>query len=121
MAKILIADDDSDTRKVLRRFLRSLALETIEAEDGAEALEVARMSRPDIVLLDIYMPEKDGIEVLKELAPAMPQAGFIMITGNADEVLARKCLEYGAIDYVAKPINLEALGEIIKARLLLGK
>ena len=118
---MLIADDDSDTRKVLRRFLRSLALETLEAEDGVEALELARASRPDIVLLDIFMPEKDGVEVLKELAPVMPEAGFIMITGNEDEVLACKCLEYGAIDYISKPINLEALGGIIKARLLLRK
>jgi len=55
-----------------------------------EALELARARRPDIVLLDIYMPGKNGVEVLKELAPEMPKTGFIMITGNEDEEVARR-------------------------------
>ncbi len=116
---ILVADDDQETRNILRRFLSSLSYEIIEAGDGAEALELARARRPDIVLLDISMPEKDGIEVLKELAPEMTGTGFMMITGNADEVLARRCLDFGAFDYISKPINLEALSGIIGARMLL--
>ena len=116
---ILIADDDPGTRAVLRRFLSSLAYEILEAKDGAEALEVARARRPDIILLDIYMPKKDGIAALKALAPEMPETGFMMITGNEDEQVARECLELGAFDYVSKPINLATLGEIIKARRLL--
>ena len=116
---ILIADDDQETRNLLRRFLSSLDYEIVEAKDGGGALAVARARRPDIVLLDISMPEKDGIEVLKELAPEMPRTGFMMITGNEDEDLARRCLDFGAFDYVSKPLNLESLGGIIKARMLL--
>lgn len=118
-ALVLIADDDPEIRNVLRRFLASLAFETLEARDGAETLELARLRRPDIILLDILMPGKDGVEVLKELAPELPGTGFVMITGNEDEDVARQCLEFGAFDYVSKPIILDVLGEIIKARLLL--
>ncbi len=116
---ILIADDDAETRAILRRFLAALSYEILEAADGAEALELSRSRRPDIVLLDIAMPEKDGIQVLKELISEMPRTGFMMITGNDDEELAHQCLEIGAFDYIPKPINVEALGEIIKARMLL--
>lgn len=116
---MLIADDDQETRTVLRRYFSSQSFEILEARDGLEALELARASRPDIVLLDISMPKKDGIEVLKELAPELPGTGFMMITGNEDEGLARSCLDFGAFDYVAKPLNLESLGGIVKARMLL--
>lgn len=116
---MLVADDDPETRKVLRRYFSSQAYEVLEAGDGAEALELARARRPDIVLLDISMPKKDGIEVLKELAPEMPGTGFMMITGNEDEDLACSCLDFGAFDYVSKPLNLESLGGIVKARMLL--
>lgn len=118
---VLFADDDPVIRAVLRRFLSSISCETIEAADGAEAIELARAHRPDIVLLDIFMPKKSGVETLKELLPEMPGTGFIMISGNNDEELARDCLRLGAFDYVVKPINLKMLGEIIKAKLLLQK
>lgn len=116
---ILIADDDEEIRRILRRFLSSMSYEVIEAKDGAEALALARMRRPDIILLDISMPKKDGIGVLKELVPELPGAGFMMITGNEDEELARQCLDLGAFDYIPKPINMESLGRIIKARLMM--
>ncbi|OGR50370.1 MAG: hypothetical protein A2X33_07200 [Elusimicrobia bacterium GWA2_51_34] len=114
---VLIADDDPETRAVLRRFLATLDCETIEAEDGPAALELARARRPDIVLLDVFMPKKNGVDVLKELAPEMPRTGFIMVTGNEDEEVARECLESGAFDYVSKPVNIDVLGNTIKARL----
>lgn len=116
---ILIADDDPETRAVLRRYLSSQSYETVEAADGAEALALARSRRPAIVLLDIFMPKKDGIEVLRELVSEIPRTGFMMITGNEDEELAHQCLELGAFDYIHKPINIEVLGGIIKVRMLL--
>jgi len=120
-ALVLVADDDPQTRSVLSRFLLSQGCDVLEAADGAAALAMARARRPDIVLLDIFMPEKDGVEVLKELLPEMPEAGFMMITGNADEEIARQCLELGAFDYISKPISLEVLGSTLKARLLLQR
>jgi DNA-binding response OmpR family regulator len=116
---VLIADDDTHIGLVLSRFLSSLSYEVLLAKDGEEALALARKLKPKIVLLDIYMPKKDGIDVLKELVPELPATGFIMITGNEDEDLARQSLELGAFDYISKPINLEALARTIATRLLL--
>lgn len=117
MAKILIADDDPEIRAVLRRSLAAPDREILEAADGEATMELARAARPAIVLLDIYMPKKDGVSVLKELAQEIPGTGFIMITGNEDKEVARECLELGAFDYVTKPINMDVLQKIIKKRL----
>lgn len=118
---LLLADDDQAILNVLTRFLGSVGFKVLTAKDGAEAVSVARERKPDIVLLDILMPKKDGIEVLKELVPEMPETGFIMITGNEDEDVARACLKLGAFDYIEKPVNLELLGNILKARMLIQR
>jgi DNA-binding response OmpR family regulator len=120
-ALILVADDDPAILRLLGRFLASLGYEVELAEDGEIAVNMARAKKPDIALLDIFMPKKDGIEVLKELAAELPGIGFIMITGNEDEEVARACLRMGAFDYIPKPVNLAALENTIKARLLLQK
>ena len=118
---VLIADDDPATRAVLRRCLAAVSYKTLEAKDGAAALKLARGHRPDIVLLDISMPERNGLEVLIELAAEMPGTGFVMITGNHDEALALECLKNGAFDYISKPVNLESLQTVLNARLLVQK
>ena len=118
---MLVADDDEGTRRLLGRFLSSMGYEVAFAADGKEAVELARARKPDLILLDIFMPGKNGLEVLTELVPEMPGTGFMMITGNDDEEVARGCLAHGAFDYVSKPINLEALKTVIKSRLLLQK
>ncbi len=118
---VLVADDDPQILKILSRFLSSLGFKVLEAEDGVKAAELARSGHPDIVLLDLFMPGKDGLQVLTELLPEMPATGFMMITGNKDEELARACLNAGAFDYAAKPLNLASLENVIKARLLLQK
>lgn len=116
MAKILIAEDDLKLRAVLARFVAP-GNEVFEAKDGAEALAMAREHQPDIVLLDIYMPKTDGVTILKELVPEMPRTGFLVVTGNEDDRVAQECLEYGAFDYITKPINYDELRETIEARL----
>lgn len=116
---VLVADDDPGMRSVLSRFLTSRGHNVILAADGEEAERLSRERRPDIVLLDIAMPKKDGIEVLRELAPEMPESGFIMLTGTEDDEQARACLKSGAFDYVSKLTNLETLADLVKARLLL--
>ncbi|PJA12216.1 MAG: hypothetical protein COX65_08785 [Elusimicrobia bacterium CG_4_10_14_0_2_um_filter_56_8] len=115
---ILIADDDESIHQVLSRYLTWAGYRVVGAMDGETALRLAREQRPDIVLLDISMPKKNGLEVLRELVEDLPETGFMMITGNEDEEIAKSCLEIGAFDYIPKPMNLENLGKIINARLL---
>jgi len=118
---ILVADDDPAIRQVLARFLIEAGYAVLTAEDGPTAERLAREKKPDILLLDIFMPGKDGMEVLKDVRPDLPEMGIMMITGNEDEEIARACLKLGAFDYVPKPLNMEALEKTIKARLVLQK
>ena len=120
-SRILVADDDESFRTMLTRYLASQGYKVEAAADGDAALDAVKRSKPDIVLLDIAMPGKDGMEVLKELAKNSPDTGVLMITGNEEEDLARACLKNGAFDYLAKPFNLECLATIVKTRLLVQR
>lgn len=118
---VLIAEDYAPIRTLLVRFLASLGYAVIEAADGRAAVPIALERIPDIVLLDISMPEKTGIEVLKELSPLMPDTGFIMVTGNEDRGVALSCMQLGACDYIAKPVSLDYLALRIKTWFLFRK
>ena len=103
-AKILIVDDDKSIRKAL-----SLALEDkysiITAEDGFEALRLFENGRPDLVLLDVGLPEINGAEVLKRLKRNHPDVPVIMITAVEDIKTIVKAIKLGAYDYLVKPID----------------
>lgn len=118
---VLVADDDESILNLLDRFLTSLGYKVLRAKNGDEAIKLSLSQKPDIVLLDIFMPDKDGIHVLKELGPQMPGTGFLMITGNDDEEVAKTCLRLGAFDYIPKPLNLACLESTVNARMLLQK
>ena len=118
---VLVVDDDKAILSVLTRFLSSLGYAVLTAEDGEQASRIVEERRPDIALLDIFMPNKDGLTLLRELAASRPDTGYIMITGNDDEEVAKACLRAGAFDYLSKPVNLSALESVIRARLLLQR
>ncbi|MDV2504709.1 MAG: response regulator, partial [bacterium] len=80
LGKILVVDDEEFFCRELRRFLEGKGYNVLEAYSGDEALEVYRQERPDVVLLDIRMPGKDGLETLKELKELDPEASVIMVT-----------------------------------------
>lgn len=116
--RVLVADDDEGISSLLKRALTAEGYEVALAADGGEALSLYASFKPDIVLLDIYMPVRDGVEVLEELLARDPAASVMMITGNQDETIARRCMELGAFDYISKPIKLDMLAVSLKARLL---
>lgn len=120
-AGILIAEDDPAMLGVLRRFFEQLGYRVFAAADGVQAVRLGLAEKPDLVLLDIFMPGKGGIEVLEALSRALPGTGIMMISGNDDEEVAKDCLKKGAFDYLCKPPDLGALENIVKARLFMQK
>ncbi len=100
----LIVDDDNDARDLLDRLARRMNYETIAASDGAQAIEIAKRSRPDVILLDLHMPVMDGWTVLEQLQsdPQLKSIPTIVVSVDDD---ARNCYRLGAEDFFTKPIN----------------
>ena len=103
-ARILVVDDEPDALELVEFNLRQAGHEVTGAEDGAEALEKARASMPDLIVLDVMLPEMSGIEVCKVLRrdPATAGIPIIMLTAKASEIDRVLGLELGADDYVTR-------------------
>lgn len=104
MRRVLVVDDEASIRLVLRGYLESDGFAVEEAEDGETALSIARGGDIDLVLLDVMMPDLDGLEVLRRLRTFSP-AYVILVTARAEEVDKLVGLEVGADDYVTKPFS----------------
>ena len=118
--KILIADDEPDDLELLSRYLQSEGYAYITAKGGQETLEQIRAELPDLVLLDIDMPYKDGITVLKEMRtnPATQHIPVIIVSAAwLDPQDIRYCRELGAEDYFTKPIDRRELFSCIRTKL----
>lgn len=104
---MLIADDEPDILEILKYNLVGQGYEVITARDGDEALEKARRTQPDLVVLDVMMPKKTGVEVcqLLRMQPAFKETLIIFLTAVNDESSQIRGLETGADDYVSKPIS----------------
>src|SRR5437764_2343093 len=114
-ANILVVDDDEEIRASLRRGLALEGYRIAQAADGAEALRVAREAPPDLVVLDVMLPEVDGLEVCRRLRAADETLPIIMLTAR-DAVPDRVAgLETGADDYLVKPFAVEELLARIRA------
>lgn len=111
--RILIIDDDPAVVELLRDYFTEAGYTTDTALTGRDALTLIPQSRPDVVLLDIRMPDMDGVEVLGRIRAAHAVIPVIMITGNDDIALARNTLKMGAFDYVAKPFDFGYLAQAV--------
>lgn len=120
-ARILIVDDEPDAIELIRFNLKASGYDVITAEDGEEALLKARKFSPDLILLDVMLPEIDGLEVCKILRrdPATAKLPVIMLTAKASEIDRVLGLEFGADDYVTKPFSPREL--ILRIRNLLKR
>jgi len=112
--RILVIDDEPAVTDLLAYNLRKAGYETLLAADGSEALCIARASSPDLILLDLMIPEVDGLDVCRELrkTSAVP---IIMLTARGEEIDRVVGLELGADDYVSKPFSVRELLARIKA------
>ncbi len=104
---ILIADDDGDIRDILKDTLTSLGARIITASHGQECLDRVEAAAPDLILLDIEMPIKNGLEVLKELRQRESETTVIMITAYGTIERAVQAMKQGAYDFITKPFDLD--------------
>ncbi len=118
---VLIADDEPDIRRFLIMQLDDV--EIIEASDGAEALELAKLHHPQIALLDHMMPEMDGVEVCRHLRAnhATRDTSVIILTARADEQTKIDALRAGASDFLTKPFSTAELGLRLQNQILMGR
>ncbi|MBI4455119.1 MAG: response regulator [Acidobacteria bacterium] len=112
-SKVLVVDDDPAIVDMLKKFLMEKDYEVITAYNGFDALEKVSQHHPKVVLLDIYMPGKSGLAVLKEIRDCDKDIGVIMVTGVSDEAVGRQALSSGAFDYIIKPFDLNYLEEVL--------
>jgi len=118
MAKILIADDSDAIRLVLKDILSIGEHETVaEANDGAEAVELYKQYNPEVILLDLAMPKKDGLTVVKEVMEYDANAKIILITASDDQKIINQCLEHGAKTIISKPFDFNSVLKSITALL----
>jgi len=108
-AKILIAEDHPDSRDALRILLEAAQYQVVVAADGKVALDTALTEQPDLILMDIMMPEIDGLEVTRRLRAEEDTMAIPIIAVTAMEGGKRLALEAGADDFLPKPINTRAL------------
>lgn len=120
--KILAVDDETDILKLLQYNLTNAGFEFISAEDGPEAIELARGSLPDLIILDLMLPNMDGNEVLKRLKADTETSGIpvLMLTARGEEIDRVLGLELGADDYIVKPFSPRELVLRVKAVLRKG-
>jgi len=113
MARVMIADDSEDIRNVLKDMMLIGRHELVaEAVDGIDTLDKFNSVKPDVLLLDIAMPKKDGLTALRELKKTNPDAKVIMITAYSEMSLIQECVKEGALAYISKPFDTD---EVLKS------
>ncbi len=116
--KILIVDDDRDLLRVLKKRLKSWQFVVDCAEDGRQGWAQVRSARPDIVIVDLYMPVMDGLTLLKKIREIAPDLPVIILSGQGELQDAIQALRLGAWDYIRKPIRETAILKISVERAL---
>lgn len=114
MSKILVVDDEASIRKLVRSYLEKEAHEVLEAENGEQAVEMARSASPELIVLDVGLPVLDGVEALRMIR-TFSNVYVVMLTARSDEVDKLIGLSIGADDYLTKPFSPRELMARIKA------
>lgn len=117
--KILVCDDSVLARKQLMDAVKEVAdgAEFIEGKNGAEAVELYKKEKPDLVFMDIVMPEKDGTTALSEIRDFDKEATIIIVSSVGTQDQLKKAIQLGAKDFIQKPFEKNQITEIIELRL----
>src|SRR6185295_5236345 len=111
---ILVADDDASIRSLLRQLLTDEGYSITEAATGTEVVSQVSESSPDLVIMDVRMPELDGIEALPKVKQASPKTSVLIMTAFGSSNAAIKAMELGAFDYITKPFELDKISHTVK-------
>ena len=115
MAKIMLVDDAAFMRMMLKNTLTQAGYtDLVEAEDGAKAVELYPAEKPDMVFMDITMPNKDGLETLKEIKAMDPKATIVMCSAMGQETMVMDSIKSGAKDFIVKPFKPERILSTVK-------
>ncbi|MFW2340368.1 MAG: response regulator [Acidimicrobiia bacterium] len=119
MPRILVVDDNAFMRNNIKNVLTGAGFDVVaEASDGIEAISMYQSSGPDLVTLDITMPNMDGVQALKELRSIDPAAKIIMVSAMGQEALVVEAITAGAADFVVKPFQPERVVDAINKALV---
>jgi UDP-3-O-[3-hydroxymyristoyl] N-acetylglucosamine deacetylase len=117
MATVLVVDDEPGIRTSVRGILAEEGLRVLEAEDGQQAFDLIRHENPEVVILDVWMAEVDGLQLLQRLQENRARSEVIMISGHGNIETAVKATKLGAFDFIEKPFSLDALLRVVNRAL----
>ena len=110
MYKILVVDDAGFMRMMIKNYLTKAGYETIiEGEDGEKAVSLYKSEAPDLVIMDITMPNMDGLEALKTIRGKDPNATIVMCSAMGQEAMVMEAIKEGAMDFIVKPFKPERI------------
>ncbi len=112
--RVLIVDDELDMCNFLEEAIAPLGCEVKSLQNSEMVLETCSAFMPHVVLLDVMMPKLNGLEVLRKIREIDKQVRVIMVSGMLDLGLAKEAMALGAIDYMAKPLDIDKLKDIVK-------
>jgi two-component system chemotaxis response regulator CheY len=114
MKRILIVDDSFYMRTMLKNMLSDAGYEIVgEAPNGQTALELAKTTNPDLITLDVILPDNTGLDVLKGIKSEQPDMKVVIVSAVGQEVIVNEALEYGALAYIVKPFSEEKVLEVV--------
>jgi two-component system KDP operon response regulator KdpE len=119
IGRVLVVEDEPEVGAMLREVLVQLGYTVELADRGAGALQLVPVFEPDVVLLDLTLPDMSGIEVLDHLRRDRPTVRVVIMSGNQDAEVARATLASGAFDYLGKPFNIDVLARVVAAAVAL--
>jgi len=118
MSKIMVVDDAGFMRKMIQTYLRKAGYTGfVEGEDGQKAVELYDSEKPDLVLMDITMPNMDGIEALRQIRSKDPAARVVMCSAMGQESMVMEAIKLGAMDFIVKPFKedriIQTVGKVL--------
>ncbi|MGH7234906.1 MAG: response regulator transcription factor [Nitrospiraceae bacterium] len=119
MATIMVVDDEPMVRNLLSQFLTLRGYRVRAAKDGPDALALLKQEHPQLVILDVYMPGMNGVDVLRQLRANDYKGSVIALSASQDEQLLQEMLELGSVDIMGKPVDLERLAMMVEVSLVM--